>query len=408
MKNVLLILFILQYEVANSQIYEVKKESYPFYNIIEWKGTGGILLNRDPSGVNKKIYMTLVNDFQKSIWKQSFNPGVKDPFFITSENARYSYFIDNLELKDNKYVFNQINQTGILKPSFSNLLPLFKKLGEFNLSEMKLIDVITTDKALVHHFRYHDVKEKKYVDIGIFMTHHNSLLYSAIIGETTEYALKEGTNDYWKFIGSTDDQIFFAIRDNLSKGKGWNVIEMNSKAEQIQTTIIIDAPLTFEPIEYKDFSNTGRSYLNVKGETQKNILRQFNGLFYLTGITVQEGKREITTLKINLGKWEKLTSYPLEIVKSKEVVKLGVYTINEGLGIKIEQANIANTVFIPFDRSKEIIVTPFSSKTTFNPSRMIIKEHQDEFVYNLQSIKVYFDYKQLVVVGNVKFEVLKK
>lgn len=408
MKNILLILFICHFSCAISQLYEVKKESYPFYNVIEWKGTGGILFNRDPSGVNKKIYMTLVNDFQKSIWKQSFNPGVKDPFFITSENARYSYFIDNLELKENKYVFNQINQTGILKPSISNLLSFFKKLGDFNLSEMKLIDVVTTDKALIHHFRYHDTKDKKYVDIGVFMTHHNLLLYSNIIGETTESSLKEGINDHWKYIGSTDDKIFFAIRDNLSKGKGWNVKEMNSKAELIQTTIIIDAPLIFEPIEFKDFSNTGRNYLNAKGETQKNILKHFNGLFYLTGITIQEGKREITTLKINLGKWEKITSYPLEMKKGKEIVKLGVNTLNEGLGVKIEQEAIANIIFIPFDRSKEIIVTPFTKAITFNPSRIMIKEHKEEFVYTLPMMNGYFDYKQLVNVGNVKFEVVKK
>lgn len=408
MKQTLFILFIIPFGQANSQIYEIKKESYPFYNIVEWKGVGAILFNRDTSGVNKKIYMTLANDFQKTIWKQGFNTAVKDPYFITNENSKYSYFLENLILKDYKYVFTQVNSAGVIKPSISNLMPLFKQLGDFTLSEIQLIDIVTTDKALIHHFRYHDIKEKKYIDIAVFMTHHNLLLYSAIIGETTEFALKEGNNDYWKFIGSTDDQIYFVSRDNLAKGKGWKVKEMNSKAEHVQETIIIEAPLKFEPIEYKDFSNTGRNYLNAKGETQKNILRQFKGQFYLTGISLQDNKRELITLKITLGKWEKISSYPLQVEKGKDVAKLGLYVINEGLGVKIEQGNIANIVFMPFDKSKEIILTPFTTKITFNPSRMIIKERPDEFVYNLPTMNVYFDYKQLNINESVKLEVVKR
>ena len=39
---------------------------------------------------------------------------------------------------------------------------------------------------------------------------------------------------------------------------------------------------------------------------------------------------------------------------------------------------------------------------------MIIKERPDEFVYNLPTMNVYFDYKQLNINESVKLEVVKR
>jgi hypothetical protein len=61
-----------------AQQIEMPAEQYPFYSILEWKGMGAILLNRDPAGNMKKVNMTLVGNKSTNIWQQSFNPNGKD------------------------------------------------------------------------------------------------------------------------------------------------------------------------------------------------------------------------------------------------------------------------------------------------------------------------------------------
>lgn len=408
MKSILLICFIILGITCRSQSFELPKELYSFYDVIEWKGNGGMLLNRDPSGNMRKVYLTFVSNLPNSTWNQSFNPKGSDFYYISSENARYTYFLDNLNLEEGKYFFTQLNTPGNVKSSSTLLLQLFKKLGDFELSELKLIDIVTTDKALIHLFRYHNSKEKKYVDIAIFMTHHNLISYGCILGETLEANLKEGISDYWKYIGSTGDQIYFAARENQSKQKGWSVKETNSKSELLNSTYIKDSELTFELIENKGFGTTGQHYLNAKGEIASSVLTHFNGKYYLNGITAQNGKRELKSFKLTDGKWELMSSSVLDPLKGKETVKLGVSPINEGLGVKVDQILSSSVIFSPFDKSKEIIVTPFTEKLTFNPSRMIVKEHKNEFVINLPDRNVFFDYKQLNNSGSVKFEIVKR
>lgn len=409
MKTVFLFFILFIRFGANCQTFEIPKEEYSFYDIIEWKGFGGILLNRDPSGLKRKINMTLVSNLQTSTWNQSFNPKGADAFYISSDNARYVYFLDNLELESGKFFFSQLSSAGSIKSSSAALFPVFKKLGEFDMNEMKLMDVVTTDKALVHIFRYHNTKEKKYTEIAIFMTHHNLISYAAIIGETQEDALKDEYLGHWKYVGFTGDQIFFATREHQTKQKGWAVKEFNSKAELKQSTFIIDSDMAFEAIENKGFGTIGRNYLSNKNDTEKSILTHYNSKFYISGIVAQNGKRELKSLKWNEGKWEAFSSHPLEAVtKAKNSTKIGVYPLNEGLGIKVEQNGTANVVFMPYEKGKEIILTPFTEKLTSNPSRMIIKERKQDFVVNLPDRNVFFTYNQLNNTGNVKFEFIKR
>lgn len=409
MKTIFILFLLLISVNANCQSFEIPKEGYPFYDIIEWKGFGGILLNRDPSGLKRKINMTLISDLQTSTWNQSFNPKGENAFYISSDNARYVYFLDNLELDGGKFAFSQLSSAGSVKSSIATLTSVFKKLGEFDMSEMKLIDIVTTDKALVHIFRYHNTKEKKYTEIGIFMTHHNLISYAAVIGETQEDALKDDYTGYWKYIGFTGDQIFFATHERQTKQKGWAVKEFNSKAELKQTTFIIDSEMTFEPVENKGFGTIGRNYLSGKNDIELSILTHYNGKFYITGIVTQNGKRELKSCKWGEGKWEVFSSYPIDpVVKAKNVTKLGIYPLNEGLGVKVEQNSAANVVFMPYEKGKEIIITPFTERVTTNPSRMIIKERKQDFVVYLPDRNVFFTYSQLNNTGSVKFEFIKR
>lgn len=409
MKTIFLFLLLFIDAGSHCQSFEIPKEEYSFYDIIEWKGFGGILLNRDPSGLKRKINMTLISNLQTSTWNQSFNPKGTNAFYISSDNARYVYFLDNLELESGKFFFSQLSSAGSVKSSSAVLSPIFKNLGDFDLSEMKLIDVVTTDKALVHIFRYHNTKEKKYTEIAIFMTHHNLISYAAIIGDTHEDALKDEYTCHWKYLGFTGDKIFFATRERQTKQTGWAVKEYTSKAELKETTFITDPEMTFEAIENKGFGTTGQHYLNGKNDIETSVLTHYNGKFYISGIVNQSGKRELKSMKWNEGKWETFSSHPLEaLVKAKNGSKIGVYPLNEGLGVKVEQNGTANVVFMPYEKGKEIILTPFTDKITANPSRMIVKERKQDFAVNLPDRTVFFAYSQLNNTGNVKFEFVKR
>lgn len=244
----------------SAQQIEIPSEQYPFYSVIEWKGMGAMLLNRDPSLNTKKVNLTLVGNNPTSIWMQSFNPNGKDFYYISSENARYVYFLDNLKPDMGKIYLHQLNSAGNVKSTSVILSSAIKKLGTYDLSEMELIDVVTTDKALVHIFRYHDVKEKKYIEMATFVTHHNLLVYASIIGEVSEISLKEGNYGYWKYIGFADEQILFAARDYQSRNSGWSVKKFTPKAVMSEAVFIHGSTDNFDKVQNTGFE-IGRAHV---------------------------------------------------------------------------------------------------------------------------------------------------
>jgi hypothetical protein len=394
---------------AHSQSFEIPREEYSFDDIIEWKGVGAMLVNRDPSGLKRKINLTLISTLQSSTWNQSFNPKGKDAFYIASENSRYVYFLDNLELIEGKYFFSQLSAAGSVKSSSTLLIPLFKKLGDFDFSEMKLIDVVTTDKALVHLFRYHHTKGKKFIEIAIFMTHHNLISYGVILGETSADVAKDESLNFWQFVGSTGDQIYFATRENQTKEQGWRVKEFNSKSELKSSQFIPNFEVSFEEFEHQSFGTCGKNYMGEKKEFERNLLTQINGNFYLTGIVSGDGKRTLKTFVFNSSKWHEFATHSLALdAKSKSKTHMGVYPLNEGLAVKLEQESVSNVLLMPFEKSQEIIVTPATEKLIFNPSRLLVQERKSDFVISLPERIVYFERAQLNNKGPVKFDILKK
>ncbi len=158
--------------VAFSQTFEIEESKYAYNNIIEWKGMGALLMSSDPSGNTKQVNLTLVGNQETSIWDQKFMPKGENYYYISSENARYVYFLDNLELNNGKVSFNQLNSAGNVKSTSVSIGSAVKKLGSYDYNDLELINVIVTDKALVHHFRYQDKKNKSVVEIATFITHH--------------------------------------------------------------------------------------------------------------------------------------------------------------------------------------------------------------------------------------------
>lgn len=387
-----------------AQQIEIQAEQYPFYSIVEWKGMGSILLNRDPSGNAKKVNLTLVGNQSTSVWQESFNPKGKDFYYIASENARYTYFLDNLNPELGKVFMHQISSAGNIKSTSVALAAAIKKLGAYDLSEMQLIDVVTTDKALVHIFRHRNTKEKKYTEIATFITHHNFLVYAAILGEVPEVNLKDPNYGQWKYIGFTDDQICFAARDYQDKIKGWSVKNFTSKGALTDTRFIMGLKDNFDFVEHVGMGTNAKTYLQNNSESETALLSFLNNQFYLIGLQSDGSNKTVKLKHLIEGEWMDLKSHKFAMDASKKATELAIYPLNEGVGCKI-----GNTmVFLPFASISKPIQNLFKKEYHSNPSRFILEDKKELFAVSLADGNLFFDLNQLNKSGNVKFEFIKK
>ncbi|MEN9442383.1 MAG: hypothetical protein RLZ33_2460 [Bacteroidota bacterium] len=401
------LLFSLTLGISSfAQQFEMPAEQYPFYSIVEWKGMGAMLLSKDPLQNSKKINLTLAGNATTSIWQQGFNPDDKDFYYISSENARYVYFMDNLQLQEGKTFFHQLNSNGNVKSTSVSLGAAIKKLGAFDPLELELMDIVTTDKALVHVFRYHDVKAKKYVEIATFITHHNMLPYSAILGEVSELSLKEGNYGMWKYVGFTDDQIVFAARDFQNKKNGWSVMNFTSKGVMSEAKFIEGPTDKFDFVEDVALGSHGQLYTqqNAKDQRETAQLHFHKNTYYLTGISTDANGRTAKLMELNTGKWVQLNTATLALEKTKDLPTVGTMVLNEGIACKI--GNTA--VLLPFISSVKPIIQSFNVDMHANPSRMILEEKKELFAVSLAEGRLFFDRKQLGKAGSVKFEFIKK
>ena len=260
MRKLTIVFILLLTSFIQAQEFTIPSGPKPYYDIIEWKGMGGILMSKDPSGNTKQINLTLIGDQQTSIWDQKFNPKGEEFYYLASENARYVYFLDNLELNNGKVYFSQLNSAGNVKTTSVALGSTVKPLGVTDYNDLELVNVVVTDKALIHHFRYVDKKAKAIKEIATFITHHNFRPYAVELGSVKNADLKNDDIGQWYYIGFTGDQIYFAARDLQSKKKGWSVKEFTSKAKLTIGTFM-EAPDNLIPIEDIGFGTTGKYYL---------------------------------------------------------------------------------------------------------------------------------------------------
>ncbi len=405
MKHILLVIsLIFQGLISAQSVIDIPAESFPFYDLVEWKGNGAFLMNRDQSWKSMKVYLTFVGKQSTStlMWKESFNPVSKTSYLISGENARYIYFLDNLTMMDGKYAYSQVSTAGTVKSSATDLFYAVKKLFPMTQEDLTLIDIVNTDKALIHVFRYHNKKEKKYIDIAASMTHHNLTVYTGIIGETSELAIKDKLTNGWFFVGSTSEQIYFATRDNQKKKDGFTIKEFNTRVESKISMFLSDLDGKFDPIENVGFGTDGKNYLKNENSIEKSVLKHINGKFYLSGIKNEGSSKDLQSYVFNQDKWE-LIGHSV-ISASKQTVKLGVMPLNEGLAIKLENVTQPIVKMIPFDKTLEVISTNYLPRLLYNPSRFIFDESKSDFIFKLQNRVYTFNLGQLNKTGNVKFE----
>ncbi len=392
--------------IVHSQTFDIPAMKSPYYDIIEWKGMGGILLSKDASGT-RQINLTLVGDQETSIWDQKFTPKSDEFYYLASENARYVYFLDNLELNAGKVYFSQLNSAGNVKSNSVAISNAIKKLGDYDYNNLELINVVVTDKALVHHFRYEDKKAKSIREFATFITHHNFLCYAAELGAIPMADLKNNEDiGQWNYIGFTGDKIYFAAREKQAKQKGWAVKEFTSKA-RLLTGTFMDAPEDLIRIENIGFGTTGIHYLEGKSTMEAGLLTQINGKYYMMGAQSRNGGADIILYERKEGEWTELNSMNLNYFLANKPLKLGVYPLNEGIGYHLDH-NGYNKVSIISNDGASNTHNDFLEQMIYNPSSVIHPKKNNEFVVDLPGKILYFNTDQLGQAEDVTFELKAK
>ncbi|MDX2360613.1 MAG: hypothetical protein QNK23_07390 [Crocinitomicaceae bacterium] len=404
MKNITFLLALLLSYTSQSQTFEIEPGQYPYSDIIEWKGMGALLINRDPSRNARQVNLTLVGSQETSIWDQKFTPRGEDFYYISSDNARYVYFIDNLELINGKVYFSQLNSAGNVKSTSVSIGTAVKKLGQYDYNNLELINIVVTDKALVFHHRYDDKKSKSVIEIATFITHHNFLAYSVELGKIPYDLLKDEKYGHWEYIGFTGDEIYFAARDYKTKTRGWSVKSYTSKGKPL-VGHFITAPEGLIPIENIGFGTTGKHYLEDKKTVETGLLTQINGKFYLVGGQRETSSgAEISLFELEQGEWKKLNEMKLSYFIEKKVLKLGIYPMNEGVGYHLDHNGYNKVSLISYTPNTESAHNDFTERTIYNPSSVFEEKKKEEFTVILPEGLLTFNTNQLNQAGAVKFE----
>lgn len=402
MKKTLLLCILFLSLGVQAQEFEVEAQAHPYYDIIEWKGQGAILMSRDPNGTTRKIGLTLVGNQTSSIWDESFTPRDEEFYYISSENARYVYFLDNLELDEAKVYFTQLNEAGNKKTTNVSLKSVLKQVGVDDYNELELINIVVTDKALVHHFRYEDKKEKQVKEIVTFITHHNLLPYAAELGSTPIEDLKKEDVGHWDYVGFTGDRICFAARGITEKKKGWNVKEFTSKGK-FTNSLFIEAPADYLPMQNIGFGTTGKYYLKDQETTEKGMVCFINEKFYMVGGERENSGARLVLYEWSEGEWKEVNRMELNYFLEKKPLKLGLYPMNEGIAYHLDHNGYDKASIITFEERELSSHNTFTERTIYNPSSVFNRKEKHEFMVTLPGIVLTFDTNQLGKEGPVKF-----
>lgn len=402
MKKLALIFSAFVALTASAQEIDIEAQKYPYYDIIEWKGQGAILMNRDPNGTTRRIGLTLVGDQNSSIWDETFTPRDEAFYYISSENARYVYFLDNLQLENASVSFSQLNEAGNMKTSKVSLKSALKSIGILDYTAVEVINIIVTDKALVHHIRYEDKKEKAVKEIATFITHHNLLAYAAELGSIPYSDLKDEDIGYWDYVGFTEDKICFAARGRSDKKKGWHVKEFSSKGKSTGGQFL-EAPKEYITVQNIGFGTTGKYYMDDRDTQDKGMVCFINDKFYMFG-----GERENAGARLILhewsdGEWKEINRMELNYFIEKKPLKLGLYPMNEGIGYHLDHNGYDKASIITFEKQEISSHNTFTERTIYNPSSVFNRKEKQEFMVTLPGLVMTFDTEQLNKPGPVKF-----
>lgn len=406
MKKLFLIFTILCTTSIFAQKFTILKTIHPYYNIIEWKGMGGMLMSKDPTGNSNQIYLTLIADTTKSVWDQRIAPLNGNYYYIASENARYVYFLRNLKPEYGKIYFEQLNSAGNVKATSVSLTSTIKNLG-YDVNELELRNVVVTDKALVHQFRHFDKKAKVYTEIVTFITHHNMLSYGAVLGQIPEEDVKNGKSDLYSYAGFSGDEICFSnYASGAKNGKGWEVVVYTSKGKEEKRLFLKSDNLKMSPFETIGFGTNGANYLNNSGDSKNGLVYFINGNYYVTIVNNSGEKTALELYQYEDLKWKEVNNVILNST-GKKPIKVGIYALNEAMTYHLLGGDLDETVALFYNNNLPVTI-PYYESVIYNPSRMIILDKKDFFAVTLPMGKLYFDPSQLKNVTDVEFEFVRE
>lgn len=406
MKKLLLLAFVLKIGVSNAQTFTIPAEKQPFYEIIEWKGMGGIIMSKDPSGVQGQITLNSVQQNGKTEWTSFMNPLGKEIHFISEEGGKYAYFLEKLSHEYGKIQFHQLTQAGTLKFLKADFSTPIKKLGAIDLGELEIVDIVSTQKALVYLFRYDDKANKKVLTIAATMTHNNAQTYANLVAEHVASSSKQENLVSWYIAGENGDNIIYAARTNVGKESGWKVKEVGPKGNTVSEFSISGSGVNFIPHSRIGFGRRGSALLNKVELKEAGTLLFSNGTYYVGGIEMDGTTAVLNTYKWTGQKFEKICSSNVPNYNTKKDLAIGFMPLVEGIAWFVR--NVSSDAHMHQYNNSTGFISSAVSQTTSNPSRLITDKFPAKFVSLLADKWLVFDPKQLPSKSDVTFEYIAK
>lgn len=404
MKKSLVILFALISISIQAQNFEIPPLKQPYYEIIEWKGIGALALSRDLTLTQKQVDISMVSGEGKSTWQQVYNPMAKETFFISEDGGKYAYFLENLELKDNKVFIHQLSAAGNIKVMSMSFLAPLKRLGSFSPSDLYLTDIITTEKALLWIFKHRD--KEKLTTIAVSMTHHNFNMYAFVVSENVISSSRVEDQISWYVAGEKGENILFAARLHAGKEAGWRVKEYNPKGVMVAETVLEQKGTNFMAHARVGFGRRGSALLKRSEPNEKGTLVVANGEYFVGGIEMNGTAANLISYKLDGKEWKKVCESPCANYSAKKDLEVGCFRMDEGIGWYVNSTK-SEGHFHPFT-SPTGIVSGTIDQATSNPSRLLTAEFPSKFVVELNTKWLVFDTKQFPAKSSLTFEYKQK
>ena len=156
-------------------------------------------------------------------------------------------------------------------------------------------------------------------------------------------------------------------------------------------------------VENIGFGTTGSYYVHTENDLQSNLLTFHNSTYYLSSIVEKNFNYTLNLSTLENAEWKSITEHKLHSGEIKKTIELGLYPLNEGIGYHIKFNDVDYTVAL-LNNKGESIVNQFTTKTIYNPSRVLVAVKKELFAVNLPGGTLFFNLEQLKNDGDMKFE----
>lgn len=392
-----------------AQQFEIPAEGYPFSQIVEWKGIGAILLNRDPNYNLRQMHLTLVANSTKSVWNESFNTIVPDLWFVSEDGGKYAYFFENFNVKDGKVSFHQLSIAGNLKFPSVAIAPALKRIGNFKPEDLVLNDVVTTERALVYLFSHTDNSAKKKTTIAISFTHHNQVPYAIIVAENVTSSSKVEDQVSWYLAGEKGESLIFAARVHAGGKAGWQIKQYSPKGELENEMTLSATGTNLAGHNRTGFGTRGSAVIDPPHVVENGTLVYHKDRFYLGGIEASATGAQVVSYYWEEKTWKRLNSTPVskDVWNVKKTMDVGFFPLNEGIGWYVGLNGKGEGHFHSDNAGKAHVAGAVSQYFT-DPSMLLTTGYNGKFVASLPDKLLLFDLKQLGKQGPVTFELTNK